>query len=498
MNNDLASLNIRVCQKGLASKKFSCRELVDAVFARIKSRDQALHAFLTLTEEQAYAQADMVDTKIAHGADLAPLEGIPVALKDNMMTQGIRTTAGSKMLDSYIAVYDATVVQRLKKNNAVIVGKTNLDEFAMGSSTENSAYGPTKNPYDLTRVPGGSSGGSAAAVASDQCVFALGSDTGGSIRQPASLCGIVGLKPTYGNVSRYGLIAMASSLDQIGPLTKTVEDAGIVFDAIKGADTFDSSSAAALSDPVTPHIYGSIDGLRIGVPKEYFIDGMDPEVERLVREAIAHLATLGARIIPIELPFSKYALSVYYVLMPAEVSANLARFDGMRYGYRADDAKNLTDAYCRSRGQGLGQEARRRVMLGTYVLAAGYYDAYYKKAQHVRMSVRRDFDNAFRHVDCIATPASPVLPFPLGERLVDPLTMYLADIFTVSANIAAIPGLVVPCGFVEQGEKSLPVGLQLLGRHFDEQTILRVGHAYEQSTEWHKKKPDFSDIREMA
>ncbi len=494
MNNNLCSLTIRESHEGLVSKKFSARELVDNTYERILSIEQAVHAFLTLTQEHAYARADLVDKKIAHGADLGMLEGIPFALKDNMMTRGIRTTAGSRILNSYTAVYDATVMQRLCKNNAVLVGKTNLDEFAMGSSTENSAYGPTKNPHDVSRVPGGSSGGSAAAVASDECVFALGSDTGGSIRQPASLCGIVGLKSTYGSVSRYGLIAMASSLDQIGPLAKTVEDASIVFDAIKGPDQFDSSSALAQTEPLTPHLDASIKGIRIGVPKEYFIDGMDADVERAVRDAIKHLESLGATCVPIELPMSKYALAVYYVLQPAEASANLARFDGMRYGYRSKDAKDLTDVYKKSRGTGLGQEVRRRIMLGTYVLAAGYYDAYYKKAQAVRVSVRRDFDNAFRLCDCIVTPASPTLPFKLTERLSDPLTMYLSDIFTVSANIAGIPGIVVPCGFSEREGKSLPIGLQILGKHFDEQTILRVGHHYEQSTEWHKKKPVISSV----
>ncbi len=408
------------------------------------------------------------------------------------MTAGVRTTAGSKILDTYIAPYDAAVVEMLRKEGSICVGKTNLDEFAMGSSTENSAYGATYNPYDLSRVPGGSSGGSAAAVASDECIFALGSDTGGSIRQPASLCSIVGLKPTYGTVSRYGLIAMASSLDQIGPMTKTVEDAAIVFDAIKGSDPRDSSSAVASREPVRPHLETPIQGMRIGVPKEYFIDGMDVDVERVVREAIQKLQTLGATIVPVDLPLSKYALAVYYILQPAEVSANMSRFDGIRYGYSAQDASSLADVYRRSRGEGLGQEVQRRIMLGTYVLAAGYYDAYYKKAQAVRTQVRRDFDNAFRQVDCIVTPASPTLPFKVGEKSADPLTMYLADIFTVSANIAGIPGLVVPCGFAQREGASLPIGLQLLGRHFDEATLLRVGHQYEKATEWHIQRPLFT------
>ncbi|MBI4272691.1 Asp-tRNA(Asn)/Glu-tRNA(Gln) amidotransferase subunit GatA [Candidatus Uhrbacteria bacterium] len=494
MSNTLSALSIREFREGLIKKEFSCKDVIDATYDRIHAIENDVHAFLTLTEESARAHANEVDKKIAHGADLAPLEGVPVALKDNMMTKGIRTTAGSKILDAYTAVYDAGVVQRLKKQGSILVGKTNLDEFAMGSSTENSAYGPTKNPHDLSRVPGGSSGGSAAAVASDECIFALGSDTGGSIRLPASLCGIVGLKPTYGSVSRHGLIAMASSLDQIGPMTRCVEDASMVFDAIKGPDPFDSSSACAQTKPVTPYLNASIKGLRIGVPEEYFIDGMDADVEREVRTAISHLKSLGATVIPINLPLSQYALSVYYVLQPAEVSANISRFDGIRYGYRTKDAKDLAEVYTHSRGGGLGQEVRRRIMLGTYVLAAGYYDAYYKKAQEVRSSVRRDFYNAFRLCDCIVSPASPVLPFLLGEKSADPLTMYLVDIFTVSANIAGIPGLVVPCGFVERQGHALPVGMQFLGRHFDEQTILRVGHQYEKSTEWHKRKPAISSV----
>ncbi|MBI2483568.1 Asp-tRNA(Asn)/Glu-tRNA(Gln) amidotransferase subunit GatA [Candidatus Uhrbacteria bacterium] len=485
----LPARTIKEVHEGLRKKEFSCREITDLYLKRIEKFDGAIHSFLTVTDDEARAQADAVDADIASGRTIGLLSGVPMALKDNLLVAGGRTTAASKILDSYIGSFDASVVASLRASQAVFLGKTNLDEFAMGSSTENSAYGPTKNPHDLRRVPGGSSGGSAAAVAADECVYALGSDTGGSIRQPASLCGIVGLKPTYGAVSRNGLIALASSLDQIGPLTKTVEDAAIVFDAIKGPDPMDSSSTAAISEPIAGQIFQSIAGLKIGVPEDYFIDGMDPAVTAALRAAIAQIESLGATIVPIELPLSKYALAVYYILQPAEASANLARFDGIRYGLSADQAKNLDEVYRLSRGQGFGQETRRRIMLGTYVLAAGYYDSYYKKAQAVRLQVRRDFDNAFRQVDCIATPASPVTAFKIGERTDDPLTMYLADIFTVSANIAGIPGLVVPCGYAEKADKHLPIGLQLLGRHFDEKTILRVGHQYEQSTEWHTITP---------
>lgn len=489
MISSLPVYTVKEAHEGLRKKEFSCRELTDFYLNRIQQLDDKVHAFLTVTAAEARAQADTVDTAIASGETIGLLGGVPAALKDNLLLAGGRTTAASKILDSYKGSFDATVVSALRKSQAIFLGKTNLDEFAMGSSTENSAYGPTRNPHDLSRVPGGSSGGSAAAVAADECVYALGSDTGGSIRQPASLCGIVGLKPTYGAVSRNGLIALASSLDQIGPLTKTVEDAAVVFDAIKGPDPMDSSSSAAPSVPIAGEIFQPIAGLKIGVPEDYFIDGMDSGVVAAVHAAISQIESLGATIVPIKLPLSKYALAVYYILQPAEASANLARFDGIRYGFSAVEAKNLEETYRLSRGHGFGQETRRRIMLGTYALAAGYHDAFYKKAQAVRLQVRRDFDNAFRQVDCIATPASPVTAFKIGERTDDPLTMYLVDIFTVSANIAGIPGLVVPCGYAEKEGSHLPIGLQLLGRHFDEATILRVGHHYEQSTEWHKKKP---------
>ncbi len=483
----LHTLTLKEAHTGLEEKKFSSRELTKHCFDRIDDVDTNIHAFLTLTKEQGLQQADTVDKKIASGEAIGPLEGIPVALKDNLLISDVRTTAASKILEQYQGTYTATAVQKLLDAGAIVLGKTNLDEFAMGSSTENSAYGPTKNPWDISRVPGGSSGGSAAAVAADECIYALGSDTGGSIRQPASLCGVVGLKPTYGTVSRYGLIAMASSLDQIGPFAKTVEDAAEIFDIIKGKDTKDSSSFACPVGSSRISLKEGIKGLKIGVPKEYFIDGMDADVANVVNQAIVQLENLGAEIVEIELPHTKYALSTYYVIMPAEVSANLARFDGIRYGARAD-AATLQDVYKKSRAQGLGEEVRRRIMLGTYVLAAGYYDAYYKQAQKVRMLVRRDFERAFDTVDCIVTPTSPIPAFSFGEKSEDPLTMYLADIFTVSANIAGVPGLVVPAGFVERNGTDLPVGLQILGKHFDESTILRVGYAYEQATSWHTRK----------
>lgn len=474
--------------EGIRTKQFSVRELADACLAQIERVDSKIHAYLDVHADAARARADAIDAQIAHGEDPGPLAGIPFAIKDNMTIEGTRTTAGSKILEHYNASYDATVITKLKEAGAVVLGKTNLDEFAMGTSTENSAFGPTKNPWDHTRVPGGSSGGSAAAVAADECIAALGSDTGGSIRQPAGLCGVVGLKPTYGAVSRYGLIAMASSLDQIGPIAKTVEDAAFIFDAIKGPDKNDSSSARASSAPVVPSLALGIKGMKIGVPKEYFIDALDARIEQSIHDALEVLKELGANIVNIELPTTPSALSVYYIIQPAEVSANLARFDGMRYGYRAEDAQNLTEMYCKSRERGLGAEPRRRIMLGTYALASGYYDAYYKKAQLVRELVRRDFANAFRTVDCILTPTSPNPAFRIGEKSSDPLTLYLEDVFTVSANIAGVPGLAVPCGFAQEGDMRLPIGMQFLGRHFDEETILRAGFAFQQARDWHKQK----------
>ncbi len=475
-NMKLNELTITAAHEGLKKKEFSSEELTWACLDRIAEVDEKIGAFLTVLDKEAIAQAKAVDKKIAAGVIPDSLEGIPVALKDNMLLKGAKCTASSRILENYVATYDATVVKKLKAAGAVILGKTNHDEFAMGSSGENSAYKVTKNPHDLNRVPGGSSAGSAAAVAVHETIYALGSDTGGSIRQPAALCGVVGLKPTYGSVSRYGLIAMSSGLDVIGPFTKTVEDARIVYDVIKGKDPMDATTIEGVRDQVLG-ISSDLKGVRVGVPKEYFVDGMDKETEARVREGITQLKKLGAEIVEISLPYSPYALAVYYILQPAEVSANLARYDGIRYGYSEKNAKNLQELYNKSRGNGFGPEPKRRIMIGTYVLSAGYADAYYKKAQAVRTLVKRDFDDAFTKVDCIATPTSPTPAWPIGEKMDDPLSMYLADIYTVSANIAGIPGISIPCGTAH----GLPVGLQLLAPQFGEGMLFNVGRAYEQS-----------------
>ncbi len=466
----LNTLTIKEAHEGLVKKQFTCVELTRACLNQIKKMNGELNAFLTITEDLALEQAQKVDGKIAKGEEIGILEGIPMALKDNIMLEGTRCTAGSKILGNYIASYDASVVKKLKNLGAVIVGKTNMDEFAMGSSTENSAFGPSKNPRDTSKVPGGSSGGSVVAVASDMCLCALGSETGGSVRQPASLCGIVGMKPSYGAVSRYGLIAMASSLDQIGPCAKTAEDTQIVFDAICGKDEMDSTTTDYQKLKIKNKKF-NIANITIGVPKEYFIEGIDPEVEKQIREAIEALKNLGATIKEIELPHTEYGLAVYYVLMPSEVSSNLARFDGIRYGFsEVKKAKNLLDVYLKTRKEGFGDEVRRRIMLGTYALSAGYYDAYYKKAQQVRTLIKQDFEKAFAEVDCIITPTSPTVAWDLGAKMDDPLSMYLADIFTVSANVAGIPGISVPFGEA----RNLPVGVQILGKQFGEETMFEV------------------------
>lgn len=470
----LNELSITQAHEGLKAKEFSSEDLTRACLDRISECDDEINAFITVLKEKSLEQARAVDKSIKAGVIPGPLEGIPVAIKDAILVKDVKCTAGSKILENYTAVYDATAVTKLKRAGAVIIGKTNMDEFAMGSSGENSAFKITKNPYDLERVPGGSSAGSAAAVAANECFAALGSDTGGSIRQPAALCGIVGLKPTYGSVSRYGLIAMSSGLDIIGTLTRSVEDAKLVFDVIKGKDPFDSTSVELENSqfPI-PNFQDGLKGLKIGVPKEYFIDGMDHETEMRVREAIKQLEKLGAQIMEISLPYSPYALAVYYILQPAEVSANLARYDGIRYGYSTihdPRSTNLYDVYAKSRAQGFGDEPKRRIMMGSYVLSAGYVDAYYKKAQAVRALVKKDFDQAFSKVDCIATPTSPNPAWLVGERMDDPLAMYLADIFTVSANIAGIPGISVPCGKAH----NLPVGLQILGPQMREDILFKV------------------------
>lgn len=478
---------IRELHAKLLSGETTAVELTERYLATIREKDGSIGAYLTLTEKEALAQARAVDAKIAAGEKVGLLAGVPCAIKDNMCMEGVRATAGSKILDNYIAPYDATVVKRLKEEGAVILGKTNMDEFAMGSSTESSAYKLTKNPLDDERVPGGSSGGSAAAVAAGEAVWSLGSDTGGSIRQPASLCGVVGLKPTYGRVSRSGLIAMASSLDQIGPFASSVEDAAIILSAIAGEDKMDATSAQSADKRYEDYLSGDIRDLKIGIPREY-LEGLNAEIRAVFDESVRKLTQLGARIEEISLPHSSYALATYYIIMTSEVSSNLARFDGIKYGLRSDDKrdtskvedglpKNLLEVYLDTRRYGLGSEVKRRVMLGTYALSSGYYDAYYLKAQKVRALLRRDFEKAFAQVDMIYSPTCPETAFKFGEKSVDPLTMYLSDIYTVTANLAGIPAISLPIGRVE----GLPVGGQLMAKWFDEEGLVNTAYALEKS-----------------
>jgi aspartyl-tRNA(Asn)/glutamyl-tRNA(Gln) amidotransferase subunit A len=476
---DLTSLTIDAARTAIQERQTTAFAVAEAHYERIKKEDGQIGAYLTLSKDRALEQADRIDRMAAEGRRLPLLGGIPVGIKDVMSTRGVRTTAGSKILEKYIPPYDCTAVQSLEAAGAVMLGKMNCDEFAMGSSNENSAYQPVRNPRDLTRVPGGSSGGSAAAVAADMAVFTLGSDTGGSIRQPASFCGVVGLMPTYGRVSRYGLIAFASSLDHIGPLTKTVKDAALVLQVIAGRDPMDSTSADLPVPDYVAELDKPLRGLKLGVAKEYFSEGLDVEVRQAVEAAIEKLKELGCEIVPVSLPHTPYAIPTYYLIATAEASSNLARYDGVRYSHRARGVKTLSEMYRRSRDEGFGAEVKRRIMLGTYALSAGYYDAYYLKAQKVRTLLTRDFDQAFAKVDAIVTPTSPTAAFRLGEKSNDPLAMYLADIYTVTADLAGIPGISIPCG--ETREK-LPIGLQILGRHFDEATILRVAHHFEQSS----------------
>jgi aspartyl-tRNA(Asn)/glutamyl-tRNA(Gln) amidotransferase subunit A len=482
---ELTRLTIAEARRLLDARAVSSAELTEAHLARIAAVDDLLHAFLHTMGDVAHVQAAEADRRIAAG-DAAPLTGIPVALKDVLVTTDAPTTAGSKILAGYRSPYDATVVSKLRAAGAVFLGKTNTDEFAMGSSTENSAYGPTHNPWgDLDRVPGGSSGGSAAAVAAQEAMGALGSDTGGSIRQPAGFCGVVGMKPTYGRVSRYGLIAFASSLDQIGPFARTVEDAAIILSTIAGHDPLDSTS---LNVPVPNYcaaLTGDLKGVRLGVPAEYFVEGMQPEVEAAVRAAIAEMERLGAIIVPISLPYTKYALATYYIIAPAECSANLSRFDGVKYGY-AHQAGDLRDSYELTRAEGFGPEVKRRIMLGTYALSSGYYDAYYVKAQKTRTLIKRDFDEAFTTVDAIVAATSPTVAFRLGEKVQDPLAMYLNDVLTIPANMAGTPGISLTCGFAD----GLPIALQVLGPALGEEICLRVAHAYEQATPWKDQLAD--------
>jgi len=476
----LDNLTISKTHQGLIKKEFSALELCKAYLEKIKEKDKEIFAFLTVIEDLALSQAKKVDDMISTGRKIPLLGGVPCAIKDVILVEDVKCTAGSRILENYIAPYDATVIKNLKEENCVILGKTNQDEFAMGSSTENSAFKITKNPNDLKRVPGGSSGGSAAAVAADECVYALGSDTGGSIRQPASFCGIVGLKPTYGTVSRFGLIAFASSLDQIGPMTKTVEDAKIVFEAIKGWDEMDSTSVNSKFKNQNSKLQFKIQNLVVGVPREYFIKGIDPEVEKVIKQAIKKYEEMGAKVEEISLPHTEYALPCYYIIAPSEASANLARYDAIKYGEIKNKKlkiKNLFDYYLIAREEGFGTEVRRRIMLGTYALSAGYYEAYYLRAQKVRTLVKEDFDKAFKNVDAIFTPVSPTPAFKLGEKIDDPLTMYLSDIFTISVNLAGLPALSLPCGKVD----NLPVGLQIIGKPFEESKILEIGKIFEKN-----------------
>ena len=475
---DLGALTIDGARSAIEGRKTTATALAEAYYQKIEAEDPQIGAYLRLSKDRALAKAGEIDARFAKGEKLPPLGGIPVAIKDVMVTRGVQTTAGSKILGDYVPPYDSTAVARLEAAGAFVLGKTNCDEFAMGSSNENSAFRPVHNPRDRTRVPGGSSGGSAAAVAADMAVVALGSDTGGSIRQPAAFCGVVGLMPTYGRVSRYGLIAFASSLDRIGPLTKTVKDAAMVLGAIAGRDPMDATSADLPVPDYVAELEKPVRALKVGVGKEYFGEGLDPEVRVAVEAAIQKLAELGCEVVPVSLPHTKYAIPTYYIVATAEASSNLARFDGVRYGYRVRDAHSLSEMYRRSRDQGFGPEVKRRIMLGTYALSAGYYEAYYLKAQKVRTLLARDFEEAFRKVDAIVTPTSPTAAFKLGEKVNDPLAMYLADIYTVTADLVGIPGISVPCG---RTKEKLPVGLQILGKHFDEATILRLAYRYEQA-----------------
>lgn len=482
---EIHSLTIHELHERLVQKELSVGETVRAFLARIEAWNPKLNAYLTVMAEQALKEAETFDSG---RKDLAgsPLAGIPLAIKDVLCTEGVRTSCGSRILENFLPPYDATVIEALKGANAVLLGKTNMDEFAMGSSNENSAFGPCRNPWDMDRVPGGSSGGSAAAIAADLAAGALGTDTGGSIRQPAAFCGVVGLKPTYGRVSRFGLVAFASSLDQIGPLAKDVEDAAILLGAIAGYDRRDSTSVNRPTPDYRKTLKRSLKGLKLGIPKEYFIEGMDPDVATVVRQAIKTCGDLGAEILEVSLPHTDYGVAAYYIIAPAEASSNLARYDGVKYGFRAPDTKDLMEMYCQSRLQGFGFEVKRRIMLGTYALSAGYYDAYYKKASQVRTLIRQDFLDAFATCDALLTPVAPMPAFKIGEKTDDPLQMYLSDVFTLPASLAGIPGISVPCGY---SSENLPIGLQILGPHFQEETILRVAYQFEQATKEQRLKP---------
>ncbi len=484
----LHKLTLADLQKKFTAGEVTACDIVQAYTLRINQVEPKVKAYITQTKDTAMAQAEALDEKLKGWRRTMPLTGMPVAIKDNICTEHVPTTCASRMLAEFVPPYDATVIARLRGQGYLLLGKTNLDEFAMGSSTENSAFGPSRNPWNVGHVPGGSSGGSAAAVAADECVAALGSDTGGSIRQPAALCGVVGLKPTYGRVSRFGLVAFASSLDQIGPITKDVTDAAIMLNVIAAHDPLDSTSANLPVPDYTKALKKrDLKKLKVGVPQEFFSEGLDPEVEQAVRAAIEELKNLGGEVKEISLPTTDYAVAIYYLIATAEASSNLARFDGVKYGLRTKQAKDLLDMYMKTRQEGFGPEVKRRIMLGTYALSAGYYDAYYGKAQAARTMTKRDFDEAFRTVDLIVTPVTPTPAFKLGEKSEDPLQMYLSDIFTISVNLAGVPAIAVPCGFSKAG---LPIGLQIIGRPFEEETVLRAAHAYEQATDWRTKKPN--------
>jgi aspartyl-tRNA(Asn)/glutamyl-tRNA(Gln) amidotransferase subunit A len=482
--------SIRELHQQLVSKARSAVEITTETLQRIETLEPKLHSFLCVTADNAIASAEKVDAKIAAGETIGLLEGIPIGIKDNLCTRGIPTTCGSRILEGFVPAYESTVTQKLQDAGAVMVGKTNLDEFAMGSSTENSGYQVTANPWDLSRVPGGSSGGSAAAVAAEECVVALGSDTGGSIRQPASLCGVVGMKPTYGLVSRFGLVAYASSLDQIGPFGRTVEDAAILLQAIAGYDAKDSTSLQVEIPDYTQALKPDLKGLKVGIITETFGEGLDEIVAEKVKEAIAQLKSLGATVQEISCPRFRYGLPTYYIIAPSEASANLARYDAVKYGIR-EEADTLIDMYTKTRAKGFGTEVKRRIMLGTYALSAGYYDAYYLKAQKVRTLIKQDFDQAFEKVDVLVCPTAPTTAFKAGEKTADPLSMYLSDLMTIPVNLAGLPSMSIPCGFDKQ---NLPIGLQLIGNVLREDVLFRVGYAYEQSTEWHTRKPSLTII----
>lgn len=485
---ELSNLTIHQLHELLSKKEVTSKEITESTLKRIESVEEKVNAYTTLTPELAIKQATQADKNIGQGK-LSTLTGIPLAIKDVLCIQGVKTTCGSKILGNFIAPYDATVIKKLREKDVVFIGRTNMDEFAMGSTTETSHFGTTRNPWDLERIPGGSSGGSAAAVSADECIGALGSDTGGSIRQPAACCGLVGLKPTYGRVSRFGLVAFASSLDQIGPMTKDVKDTAILMNEICGYDPLDTTSVDTEVPDYTQVLGREVKGVSVGIPREYFIEGLDREVEGSIREAVKVLEGLGMEIKEVSLPHTEYAVAVYYLIAPAEASSNLARYDGVRYGYRTPEDVGLLDMYKRSRSEGFGAEVKRRIMLGTYALSAGYYDAYYKKASQVRTLIRNDFEKAFKECDVIVTPTYPTTAFKIGEKVDDPLKLYLSDIFTIPANLAGIAGISIPCGLSSEG---LPIGLQILANFFQEEKLLKVAHAYEQHTKWHLKKPDLT------